>query len=88
MATTIVKPAAASEIQGAFRAFATTTTSGSFKAGFFVAGFLNTGGSAVTVDGQSLPAGGSRTYPFVNKQYMEDCAYDATGSTLEITVIW
>lgn len=88
MATTITKPSGASKLQDALRSNATTTTSGTVPAGFFVAGFENTGAAAVTVDEQSIPAGGSMTLPYVGKQYGQTVSYDATGSTLLIKVIW
>lgn len=67
----------------------TASGAGTVENGFAEAGFWNTGAAAVTIDGQSIPAGGILNYPSIaGRVYPNDIAYDATGSTLLITVIY
>lgn len=84
----IARPVNQPVTEKAYRSNETVTGSGTVGSGFFVCGFLNTGSAAATVDGESIPAGTSVTLPFVGKPYAEQVAYDATGTTLLIKVIW
>ncbi len=66
----------------------TATGPGTVQDGFTAAGLWNTGSIAVIIDGQSIPANGAVNFPYTGKQYIDEIVYDATGSTLLITVIY
>lgn len=72
----------------AYRSNETVTGSGTVDSGFFECGFLNTGSATASIDGQTVPAGGSVTIPYVGKPYAEPVSYDASGTTVLIKVIW
>lgn len=61
---------------------------GTVEAGALSIGFINRHASAAcTINGASLAAGESKTYPFVGKQYVA-ISYVATGSSLAICAIF
>lgn len=67
----------------------TATGPGVIQNGYVEAGFWNTGGAPVTINGQIIPVNGIKNFdPILGKQYKKDIIYDATGSTLLITVIY
>ena len=64
------------------------TDSGTVEKGALTIGFFNNHASAdATVNGETLAAGVSKTYPFVGKQYTA-ITYDASSSSLEIVAIF
>lgn len=64
-----------------------TTGSGTIDSGALEIGFYNSGSADATINGVTLPAGASKTYPYVGKQYGE-ISVDATGTTLKICAIY
>lgn len=84
----ITKPADVAVMQFAFCKESTQTSSGSIEAQFMSCSLYNSGAAAVTINGQSIPAGAVVNRPYVGKPYSQAVTFDATGSTLLITVIY
>jgi hypothetical protein len=84
----ITKPADVAVMQFAFCKESTETGSGSIEAQFMSCSLYNSGAAAVTINGQSIPEGAVVNRPYVGKPYSQEVTFDATGSTLLITVIY
>ena len=64
------------------------TDTGTVQKGFRSAAFYNAGAAAATVNGETLQVGVSKTYPWTGYSYQDEIAYVATGTTLNILVIY
>lgn len=64
------------------------TGAGTVARGWVTGSFLNSGAADITVNGKTLEPGASKTYPNnMNRAYPE-LAWDATGSTVTILIIY
>lgn len=84
----ITKPSDVAVMQFAYTKESTETGSGSIEAQYMAASLYNTGASAIVVNGQSIPADAVVNRPYVGKPYSQEITFDATGSTLLITVTY
>jgi len=84
----ITKPSDVAVMQYAFCKESTQSEAGSIEAEFMSCSLYNSGATAVTINGQSIPAGAVVNRPYVGKPYSQAVTFDATGSTLLITVIY
>lgn len=64
------------------------TDTGTIQKGFRSAAFYNAGAAAATVNGETLQVGVSKTYPWTGYNYEDAIDYVATGTTLNILVIF
>lgn len=95
MAVEITRPNDKPQTQSAFVKEKTiSATTGTVESGFIVAGFLNTGSAAATVnvdDGDviSIPAGTSKTYVDpLGRPFKQGISIDATGTVVIATVVY
>lgn len=95
MAVRITRPNDKPQTQQAFVKEKTITSdTGTVESGFIVAGFLNTGSAAATInvdDGDtiSIPAGTSKTYADpLGRPFKQGISIDASSTTVVATVIF
>ena len=90
MAVNITNPKASGDFQGTAIPVedVVANDTGTIAKAFMTAGFYNAGSTNVIVNGETLQPGVSKTYPFVDMSYKDAISFDATGGTLNISVIY